>query len=59
MTVDIARAYDDRPVIVVHDEDQREGIDVMVKRNKWRHMAGTDVSTLTTIRHWSYGILLL
>lgn len=59
LQTDIERAYDDRPVIVVHDINQYEELEIQLKKNKWRYMSGTDVGVLATIRHWSYGILLL
>lgn len=59
VTADIELAYDGRPVVVVHEEEQLKDLEELCKHHKWRHLAGTSPQVLASIRQWSYGVLLL
>jgi len=56
---DIGRTYDERPIVVVHDDHQEGEVVEILKHGQWRYTRGANEEVMATIRHWSYGVLLL
>jgi hypothetical protein len=56
---DIIKHYDKKPIIVIHDEDQLEEISNIMQSQKLKFRVGVHGETLTEVRQWDYGILLI
>ena len=56
---DLAKHYDQKPIIVIHDKHQRDDIIHLLKASKYRYAIGGQESVLHEIRSWDYGVLLL
>ena len=56
---DLAKHYDLKPIIVIHEKDQRDAIIHLLKASKYRHAEGTKDNVLHEVRSWDYGVLML
>ena len=56
---DIELNYDKKPIIVINTEAQCDEVIKAINDNKWKFMVGVEDQTLTEIRSWDYGILLV
>ena len=59
LSADIDALYDKKPVIVIYDRNQEHQLVPMVNVNNRRYCKGADSQTLSQIRQWDYGILLI
>ena len=59
LKLDIEKHYDNHPIVMVLDQDQREGIVRVARENKWKWVDSSSPNYLIEIRSWDYGLLLL
>ena len=55
----IERSYDDKPMIVIYDEEQLTDLQQLLQSKKYRHRLGASEDNLQEIKSWDYGLLLL
>lgn len=55
----LAQYYEQLPVIVVLEQQQREEVNIIVEAGKYKVQAKANADGLQTIRDWDYGVLLL
>lgn len=56
---DIRKAYDHKPLAIIHDPVLEEHIMSMLRKQKWKFAIGVSQNVLGAIKDWDYGILLL
>ena len=56
---DLGKHYDQKPIIVIHDMDQRDDIIHLLKASKYRYAVGAKDNVLHEVRSWDYGVLML
>jgi hypothetical protein len=56
---DVTKLYEAKPIIVIHDNSQRDQLQQIAKANKLKHVFGVCSDHLQQIKAWEYGILFL
>ena len=56
---DLAKYYDQKPIIVKNEKEQRDDIIQLLKASKYRYSVGTKDNALHEVRSWEYGVLML
>ena len=56
---DILKNYDHKPMVVIHDLENIQEIQTILRKSKLRYEAGCSSEVLEQVKQWEYGILLL
>jgi light-regulated signal transduction histidine kinase (bacteriophytochrome) len=59
MALDIAKHYDQHPIIAIADDQYRGRLVEHLKANKYKYAEGGSLQVLASVRSWEYGILIL
>ena len=57
---DINLNYDERPIIIIIEQNNKDVINEILERRKWNKVrSGVSTEVLREIRGWEYGVLIL